>query len=88
MIGYFASATAPTATDNNGTTINPAWLPCHGQNLSTYTFRRLHAVISNTFGGDAHAAGTTDQPGASTTFDLPDSASLSVATTWRHWAPA
>ena len=72
MIGYFASATAPTATDNNGTTINPAWLPCHGQNLNTYTFRRLHAVISNTFGGDAYAAGTTDQPGASTTFDLPD----------------
>ena len=72
MIGYFASATAPNATDNNGTTPNDAWLPCHGQSLNTFTYRRLHAVISDTFGGDAYVAGTTDQSGATTTFDLPD----------------
>jgi microcystin-dependent protein len=72
MIGYFCSATAPTTSDDNGSTSNEAWLACHGQSLNTYTYRRLHEVISNTFGGDAFVAGTTDQPGAATTFDLPD----------------
>ena len=72
MIGYFCSATAPTGRDDNGATENLAWQPCHGQALNTFTYRRLHAVISNTFGGTAFAAGTTDQSGATTTFNLPD----------------
>ena len=72
MVGYFASATAPTGLDNNGGSTNQSWLPCDGRALNTFTWRRLHSVISNTFGGDAFAAGTTDQAGASTTFTLPD----------------
>ena len=72
MIGYFASATAPTENDDNGGSTNQSWLPCDGRELNTYTWRRLHAVISSTFGGTAYVAGTTDQPGASTTFNIPE----------------
>jgi len=46
--------------------------PCDGRALNTYTYRALHAVISNTYGGTAYSAGTTDQPAASTTFNVPD----------------
>ena len=72
MVGYFASATAPTGLDNDGGSTNQSWLPCDGRELNTFTWRRLHAVISNTFGGTAFVAGTTDQDGATTTFNLPD----------------
>jgi microcystin-dependent protein len=72
MVGYFASATAPDGLDNDGGSTNQAWLPCDGRALNTFTWRRLHAVISDTFGGSAFAAGTTDQPGATTTFNIPE----------------
>lgn len=45
--------------------------PCDGRALNTYTYRNLHKVISNTFGGTAYSAGVTDQPGAVTTFNVP-----------------
>lgn len=48
------------------------WYLCQGQALNTYTFATLHAVISNKYGGTAYLAGTTDQPGAVTTFNLPN----------------
>lgn len=45
---------------------------CYGQTLNTYTYRALHSVISNAWGGTAYTAGVTDQVGAVTTFTLPD----------------
>ena len=61
-IQAFAQTTAPTG-----------WLVCDGSsNLNTYTYRVLHAVISNTWGGTAYNAGTTDQNGETTTFTIPD----------------
>ena len=57
----YAGATAPTG-----------WALCDGSSLNTYTYKTLHAVISNTYGGTAYAAGTTDQPSAVTTFKVPD----------------
>ena len=49
------------------------WLICDGSsNLNTYTYRALHAVISNVYGGTAYNAGTTDQSGETTTFTIPD----------------
>lgn len=48
------------------------WLLCQGQSLNTYTYRELHAVISNTYGGTAFDAGTTDQVGATTEFNVPN----------------
>ena len=45
--------------------------PCDGRALNTYTYRNLHKVITNTFGGTAYSAGVTDQPGAVTTFNVP-----------------
>ena len=58
----------------SGTTSNipNGWLICNGNSLNTYTFKELHAVISNRYGGTAYNAGVTDQSGASTTFQLPD----------------
>lgn len=56
-----------------GGTSEPAgWKFCNFQTLNTYTFRALHAVISNTYGGTAFNAGVTDQSGATTTFNVPD----------------
>tara|TARA_B100001939_G_scaffold251923_1_gene218817 strand:- start:4618 stop:5628 length:1011 start_codon:yes stop_codon:yes gene_type:complete len=56
-----------------GGTSEPAgWKFCDYQTLNTYTFRALHAVISNTYGGTAYNAGVTDQSGATTTFNVPD----------------
>lgn len=48
------------------------WLLCDGIAYNTYTYRVLHAMISNTYGGTAYNPGTTDQPGALTTFNVPD----------------
>lgn len=48
------------------------WAVCNGQSLNTYTYRSLHQIISNTYGGTAYQVGVTDQPGATTTFVLPN----------------
>ena len=48
------------------------WFKCQGQSLNTFTYKALHAVLNNTYGGTQFAAGTTDQSGAATTFNLPD----------------
>jgi microcystin-dependent protein len=45
---------------------------CNGDDLNTFDFKDLHAVISNTYGGTAYTAGVTDQSGATTTFKLPN----------------
>ena len=60
----------PTGTVNGS--ILTMWNMCDGSNMNTYTYRALHKVISNTYGGTAYNAGVTDQPGATTTFKLPD----------------
>ena len=55
-----------------GTSAPAGFLLCGGQAVNTFTYKDLHAVISNTYGGDAYNAGVTDQSGATTTFNLPD----------------
>lgn len=50
----------------------PGFIECDGRELNTFEYRFLHAVISNTYGGTAYNAGTTDQAGVSTTFKVPD----------------
>lgn len=45
---------------------------CNGDDLNTFDFKDLHAVISDTYGGTAYTAGVTDQSGATTTFKLPN----------------
>lgn len=61
IVRMYASASAPTN-----------YLICNGQAVNTFTYRLLHAVISNKYGGTAYNAGVTDQSGASTTFNLPN----------------
>ena len=66
-IRMFSIATPPTG-----------WLVCNGASVSTYDYRALHAVISNTFiksaseTGTAYVESVTDQSGATTEFYLPD----------------
>ena len=61
-IQAFGQSSAPTG-----------WIICDGSsNLNTYTYRALHSVISNTYGGTAYNAGTTDQSGETTVFTIPD----------------
>ena len=60
-IRMYATNSAPTG-----------WLVCNGSAINTFTYKTLHAIISNTYGGTAFNAGVTDQSGASTTFNLPD----------------
>jgi microcystin-dependent protein len=61
QVTAYAGSTAPTG-----------WLLCDASDLNTYTYRTLHAVISNIYGGTAYNPGTTDQPAAVTTFKVPD----------------
>lgn len=60
-------------------TIPSNWRLCDGQELNTYTFRQLHQLISNTFGGSSFVAGTTDASTALTKFKLPDIVAPSAA---------
>jgi hypothetical protein len=46
-------------------------VPCDGRSLNTYTYRNLHKVISNIYGGTAYLAGSTDMQSATTTFTIP-----------------
>jgi len=46
-------------------------VPCDGRSLNTYTYRNLHKVISNTYGGTSYSAGSTDLQSATTTFNIP-----------------
>jgi microcystin-dependent protein len=48
------------------------WTLCDGRSLNTYTYKELHEIISNTYGGTAYQVGVTDQPAAVTTFNVPD----------------
>lgn len=47
-------------------------VPCDGRSLNTYTYRRLHSVIGNTYGGTAFQPGITNAPSAITTFNVPN----------------
>ena len=51
---------------------NAYWKVCDGQALNTYTYKDLHAIISNNYGGTAFSSGVTDQSGVTTTFNVPD----------------
>ena len=46
-------------------------VPCDGRSLSTYSYRNLHRVISNIYGGTAYLSGSTDLQSATTTFTIP-----------------
>jgi hypothetical protein len=46
--------------------------PCDGRALNTYTYRNLHSVISNIYGGTAFSDGLTNVPTATTTFNVPN----------------
>jgi hypothetical protein len=46
--------------------------PCDGRALNTYTYRNLHRVISNIYGGTAYSEGLTNVPTATTTFNVPN----------------
>lgn len=81
VVASIVSSTSITYTVTGGTTPTAGtvtnvgrvkYLLCAGQSLNTYTYRHLHAVISNKYGGTAYSAGTTDQVGAATTFSLPN----------------
>lgn len=48
------------------------FLICNGASLNTYSYKELHAAISNNFGGTAYQLGVTDQPSAVTTFNVPN----------------
>jgi len=68
-------AALPTGsvTQYAGSSAPSGWLLANGDaTLNTFTYKDLHAVISNTYGGTAYEAGVTDQDGVSTTFTLPD----------------
>lgn len=61
------------STDGDGLgSIPKNWRRCNGQALSTYTFRELHKLISNRYGGHAYSQGTTDVSGSDYDFNLPD----------------
>lgn len=49
-----------------------AFILCDGRALNTYTYKRLHKTISNTYGGTAYLVNVTDLPTATTTFNIPD----------------
>ena len=63
--GSAYSANQENNIDDNGL------CPCDGRSLSTYTYRELHKVISNYYGGTAYSAGLTDVPSAVTFFNVP-----------------
>ncbi len=60
----------PTGTVNGS--IVTMWHVCDGEKLNTYTYRALHKVISDTYGGAEYIEGITDQSGAETTFEIPN----------------
>lgn len=67
-----ASTPAGVIVPYAGTSAPTGYEFCNGQDLNTFTFKDLHAAISNTYGGTAYSAGVTDQSGVSTTFKVPD----------------
>jgi microcystin-dependent protein len=67
-VSAFAGSAAPTG-----------YALCDGSAVNTHAQSALHAVVSDTYGGDAYVAGVTDQPGATTTFNLPDLSGRVVA---------
>jgi hypothetical protein len=52
--------------------IPAGWLSCNGGAYNTYTYRELHQVISNIYGGTPFQNGVTNIPGATTTFLVPN----------------
>jgi microcystin-dependent protein len=69
--GYVQSYPVGSIVMINSATIPDGWLLCDGRLVNTFTYQELHKAISNTYGGTAYSAGTTDQSGAATTFNLP-----------------
>ena len=67
-----ASTPAGVIVPYAGTSAPTGYQFCNGQDLNTFTFKDLHAAISNTYGGTAYSAGVTDQSGVSTTFKVQD----------------
>lgn len=64
----YANDSIPSSPNN----LNLTYFICNGASLNTFTFRELHAVISNNYGGTAFQNGVTNISSAATTFNLPD----------------
>jgi hypothetical protein len=58
-----------SAGENN---LSEGFCPCDGRALNTYTYRNLHRVISDIYGGTAFSDGLTNVPTATTTFNVPN----------------
>jgi microcystin-dependent protein len=69
--GYAQSYPVGSVVIIMSSTIPDGWLLCDGSPVNTFTYQELHKVVTNTYGGAAYSLGTTDQPGVSTTFNLP-----------------
>lgn len=69
--GYLQSYPIGSIIIIMSSTVPNGWLLCDGSPINTYTYQELHKEISNTYGGTAYSAGTTDQVGVGTTFNLP-----------------
>jgi hypothetical protein len=66
------SIIASAASYTIGSEISNSRCPCDGRALNTYTYRELHSIISNIYGGTAYSVGVTDQVGVTTTFNVPN----------------
>lgn len=67
--GKIGSIVAMSAIPSDKTN---AYILCDGRSLNTFTYKRLHKTIGNTYGGTAYTANVTDLPSATTTFNVPD----------------
>ena len=54
-----------------GSSAPTGWLLCDGASINSVTYAKLHAIITNNYGGNAYVAGVTDQ-GAGVSFNLPN----------------
>jgi hypothetical protein len=63
---YFKSLSLGGMDETSG------YAPCDGRSLNTYTYRDLHSVISNKYGGSSFLDGVTNIPGATSTFNVPN----------------
>lgn len=69
--GFTQSYPVGSVVITMSSTIPDGWLLCDGSPVNTFTYQELHKAITDTYGGTAYSAGTTDQSGVSTTFNLP-----------------
>lgn len=54
------------------------YILCDGQTLNAYTYRQLHKVVTNIYGGDQYIENVTDLPGSIYTFRVPNLANRTL----------